>query len=259
MSTRHDYSRQARTYDLTRSASPSVVAPLLEALDGAPGKRLLDVGGGTGNYALAMRDHGFEPTVYDLNEAMLAHAAAKGLPTATGDASSLPFPDGSWDAVMLVSMLHHVPDWRAALAEAVRVLVPGGRLALMGWAREHVEFVTWLNDYFPSARSWMLEHHIPLAEYVAALPGAHLTSMEFHDTVDGSLGALQRFPRLLLDPEVHRQTSYFERLADTAPDELRTGLARLEADLDAGLDPGARVAAKRVFLGDAFVLSWTKA
>jgi SAM-dependent methyltransferase len=259
VSTRHEYSRQAQTYDQTRSASPSVLAPLLEALEGAPGRRLLDVGGGTGNYALALRDHGFEPTVYDLNEAMLAHAAAKGLPTATGDASSLPFADGSWDAVMLVSMLHHVPDWRASVAEAQRVLVGGGRLVLMGWAREHVEHVTWLHDYFPTARAWMSEHHVSFAEILTALPGAHVIQFEFHDVQDASVSALQRVPHMLVDPEIHRQTSYFERLADTAPDELREGLARLEADLAAGIDPDATVADARARLGDACVVAWTKA
>lgn len=39
-----DYAKQAETYDATRGASPSVVAPLREALAGAPGRRLVDVG-----------------------------------------------------------------------------------------------------------------------------------------------------------------------------------------------------------------------
>lgn len=258
MSTRHEYSRQARTYDTTRAASPSVLAPLLEALRGAPGPRLLDVGGGTGNYAQALREHGFQPTVLDLNEAMLAHARAKDLPAVTGDATALPFADASWDAVMLVSMLHHVPDWEAALRESARVLVPGGRLAVMGWAREHLEQVTWVNRYFPSTRRWMVEQHISLAEALSVLPGARFIPFEFTDAVDASVGALQRFPELLLDPEIHRQTSYFERLADIAPEELAAGLERLRADLAAGVEPDASVSAARARLGDACVLGWTK-
>jgi hypothetical protein len=43
-----DYSKQARAYDTTRGASPSVLAPLRDALAGAPGTALLDIGGGTG-------------------------------------------------------------------------------------------------------------------------------------------------------------------------------------------------------------------
>ena len=258
MSTRHDYSRQALTYDTTRAASPSVVAPLLTALDGAPGPRLLDIGGGTGNYALAVRERGFEPTVCDLNEGMLERARAKGLPTVAGDAAALPFPDASWDAATMISMLHHVPDPRAALEQAKRVLVSGGRLVLKGWAREHVEQVTWVNDYFPSARDWMLETHMAFAEALEPLPGARVIPFEFHDVVDGSMAALQRFPELLLDPLVHRQTSYFERLARTAPEELEVGLARLAADLRAGVNPDDMVAAARARLGDACIVAWTK-
>lgn len=258
MSTRHDYSRQALTYDTTRAASPSVVRPLLEALDGVPGPRLLDIGGGTGNYAVALREHGFAPTVLDVSEPMLERARAKGLPTVLGDAAELPFPDESWDAAAMISMLHHVPDWRAAIEEAKRVLVPGGRLVKMGWAREHVEQVTWINDYFPSMRALMFEHHIPFAEALAPVPGAQVVPFEFTDHVDGSMAALQRFPELLLDPEIHRQTSYFERLAKHAPAELEAGLARLAADLRAGIDPDATVAEARARLGDACVVVWVK-
>ncbi|MDP9385474.1 MAG: class I SAM-dependent methyltransferase, partial [Actinomycetota bacterium] len=237
MATRHVYDRQAETYDATRAASPSVLEPVLQALEGAPGPALLDVGGGTGNYALALRDHGFAPIVLDCNAAMLERAAAKGLTTVAGDAAALPYEDGSWDAVTLISMLHHVPDWRAALREAARVLRPGGRLAVMGWTRENVAEVSWLDEYFPSTRPWMLEQHPPAAELLAALPGAGLIPLCFEDVVDLSVGALQRRPELVLDEELRRQTSFFERLGDDAPEELRTGLERLRADLRAGRRP----------------------
>jgi ubiquinone/menaquinone biosynthesis C-methylase UbiE len=113
-----DYSNQAQGYDSTRAASPSVLAPLREALAGAPGRALLDVGGGTGNYALALAGHGWQPTVVDRSAQMLAQARAKGLETVRANATRLPFADASFDAAMLVSMLHHVDDPDRALAEA---------------------------------------------------------------------------------------------------------------------------------------------
>jgi ubiquinone/menaquinone biosynthesis C-methylase UbiE len=73
-----DYSRQAVRYDETRSASPSVLRPLREALAGAPGRRLADIGGGTGNYAAALRREGWEPVVVDRSPDMLGRAAPKG-------------------------------------------------------------------------------------------------------------------------------------------------------------------------------------
>ena len=103
-----DYSRQARSYDSTRAASPSVLGPLRAALAGAPGRRLVDIGGGTGNYAQALAGDGWEVVVVDRQPEMLAQAQAKGLECLLADARALPFADGSVDAAMLVSVLHHI-------------------------------------------------------------------------------------------------------------------------------------------------------
>jgi SAM-dependent methyltransferase len=244
-----DYTNQARTYDETRAASPSVVGPLREALAGAPGRRLADIGGGTGNYAEALRDDGWDPVVVDREPAMLARAAAKGLETVEADAQRLPLPDAGFDAVMLVSMLHHVEDPAAALAEAQRVLRPGGHLALMVFTREDTEH-SWLSDYFPSTRAWLLETHSTRAELLALLPGARQIPVLFRDLEDGSLAALSAFPEKIVDPAWHRQTSYFERLERDHPDELRAGLARLRAEVDAGRAPRRP--------GLASVFAWVK-
>ena len=81
---------------------------------------------------------------------------------------------------MLVSMLHHVEDPAAALAEARRVLRPGGRLALMVFTREDTA-ESWLSDYFPSTRAWMFETHSTRAELLALLPGARQIAVVFRD------------------------------------------------------------------------------
>src|SRR5579884_2905814 len=130
MSLLPDYSQQALRYDETRAASPSVLRALRRALEGAPGRRLADVGGGTGNYALALKAEGWDPLVVDRSAEMLSRAAAKGLAVVQADAQRLPFEAESFDAVTMISMLHHVEDRQKALAEARRVLRPGGRLVL---------------------------------------------------------------------------------------------------------------------------------
>jgi SAM-dependent methyltransferase len=236
MSLLRDYSRQAETYDETRAASPSVLGPLREALAGAPGRRLADIGGGTGNYARALREEGWDPLVIDREPAMLAHAAAKELDTLVADAQRLPLADASVDAAMLVSMLHHVEDPAAALAEARRIVRPGGRLALMVFTREDL-LGQWYVDYFPSTREWMINSHQTLDELLALLPGARRIEIVFRDLEDGSLAALASYPERLADRRWHRQTSYFERLERDHPEELRAGLARLREDVAAGRAP----------------------
>lgn len=202
----------------------------------APGRRLADIGGGTGNYAAALRDKGYAPLVIDRSEAMLARAREKGLETLLGDAVKLPLRDASFDAAMLISMLHHVDDKGAALREARRVVAPGGVVAAVVFTREDIEGF-WPLEYFPSSRPWMEETHPPLAELLAELPGGRRREIVFRDAEDGSLAGSASRPELVLERSWRTQISFFERLERDHPDELRTGLARLAGDLAAGAAP----------------------
>ena len=244
-----DYSRQARRYDETRAASPSVMRALSEALAGAPGPRLADIGGGTGNYAQALDRQGWASIVVDRSSAMLARAAAKGLEVVEADAQRLPFKDESFDAVTMISMLHHVDDPVRALAEACRILRPSGKLAILVFTAEDAESL-WVLDYFPVSRSWMQATHPPRAALLACLPGARLVEYVVEDMQDASLAAVSADPKRVLDAAQSGATSYFERLARDHPAELRIGLAALREAIDAGRAPARP--------GSATVLSWTK-
>lgn len=255
---RHDYRRQAATYDRTRGASPSILEPLTRALSRAPGRRLLDVGGGTGNYARALAQRGWRPVVVDASAAMLERARAKGLRCLRADAARLPVEDASADAVTCVSALHLILDWRGALAEARRALRPGGRIALMAYTRENLD-AHWVFDYFPTFRRRQRAEHQSLAEVLAQLPGSDVWTFEFTDLADASGAALCRHPHLLLDPAFRAQTSFFERIAAADPVEYQAGIARLERDLAAGRRPDREIAPRRAQVGDGTVISWRAA
>ena len=115
-------------------------ARLREALDPRPGERILEVGPGTGYYALeAAQWIGPDGRldIFDLQPEMLDHtlrgAEERGLANVTatqGDATRLPFDDATFDAAYLVTVLGEVPDQDAALRELRRVLNPGGRLVV---------------------------------------------------------------------------------------------------------------------------------
>jgi ubiquinone/menaquinone biosynthesis C-methylase UbiE len=256
-SSRHDYADQAARYDRTRGASPSIFDPIRDALAAAPGRRLVDVAGGTGNYAGALRDLGWKPVVVDVSHEMLERARLKGLPALRGSAARLPIADGSVDAVVNISALHLIADWQEALHEARRALGAGGRLALMTYTRENLD-VHWIFDYFPDARRWVDREHQTLHEIMAELPGAHARPFEFSDLEDASMSALCRYPELLLDPAWRLQTSFFERLEREDPGGLARGLAHLEADLKAGRRPDHEVAPLRRRYGDGTIIAWTK-
>lgn len=111
--------------------------PILCAAAGLePGHSVLDVACGTGIVARTAADLvATEGKVVglDLNEAMLAvaHRVRPDIEWRQGDASALPFPDGSFDAVLCQMALMFFPDRARALQEMTRVLRPGGTVAVL--------------------------------------------------------------------------------------------------------------------------------
>jgi len=110
--------------------------PLLRTAAIGPGTRVLDVGCGTGELLEHLQDLGARPTGVDPASRMaeLARARAIGADVRPGDFERLPFDDGTFDALLAVNAFQFAADQERALAEADRVLVPGGTLGLAGWA-----------------------------------------------------------------------------------------------------------------------------
>lgn len=93
--------------------------------------RLLDAGGGTGRVAFALRDQAAQVVVADVSLGMLRFAASKpGLQAAAAQAELLPFPDLTFDCVVMVDAFHHVIHQADTARELFRVLKPGGRIVI---------------------------------------------------------------------------------------------------------------------------------
>jgi SAM-dependent methyltransferase len=114
----------------------------------APSERVLDIGCGPAWFWAAIADtvpKSLELTLADQSAGMVAEAVERARPlgfaAVTGieaDASALPFADASFDVVVAMHMLYHVPDPAKAIAEFHRVLKPGGRLAATTNGRENM-------------------------------------------------------------------------------------------------------------------------
>ncbi len=113
-----------------------VVDPLLAAGSVGVGTRVLDVATGPGWVAAEAAERGASVVGVDVAEAMIATArsAHPGLEFRWADAHELPFADASFDAVVGNLAVMHLSRPERAMAEFVRVLRPGGRLALTAWA-----------------------------------------------------------------------------------------------------------------------------
>lgn len=109
-----------RTQELLRAHLPPAPASVL------------DVGGGPGVHARRLTDRGYRVLVVDPVEQHVRQARAQGLAAIVGDARNLRHADGSFDAVLMLGPLYHLPDGSGrarAWREARRVVRPGGLVA----------------------------------------------------------------------------------------------------------------------------------
>ncbi len=111
-------------------------AALLDAAGVRAGTRALDVATGPGYVAAAARARGADVIGLDFSppQIALARATYPGIDFRQGDAEHLPFETGRFDAVVMGFCLLHLPNAEGALADAFRVLAPGGRFAASVWA-----------------------------------------------------------------------------------------------------------------------------
>lgn len=144
-----------------------------------PGDRVIDIGCGAGRHSYELYRRGAHVVAFDQDadelagvEEMFGALAAEGEVPAdataeavVGDALALPYGDGHFDAVVVSEMLEHIPDDEAAIAELVRVVKPGGTVA--------VSVPRWL----PERICWALsdEYHANIGGHVRIYRASELT------------------------------------------------------------------------------------
>jgi ubiquinone/menaquinone biosynthesis C-methylase UbiE len=238
------FDRAAGYYDESRGLPPAVEERVADRIEGAVGPRgrLLEVGVGTGRIALPLHRRGRAIVGVDLSLPMLeryrAKAAAAGLPPPAvlrADATRLPFGDASFDAVLEVHVLHLVPDWEQALAEARRVLAPGGVLLRGGDGRHR------LGDGSPHDQVTARFDELTASAGTSRQVGASLEQVQARLAAMGgrterlepvTWEEQQTYAQALRSVE-ERVFSYHWRL----PDEVwRAAAARVRAELEAAHD-----------------------
>lgn len=142
------FARNAARWDEIRSfhvAEDKVEAAILRAAGDEPVDRLLDLGTGTGRMLTLLSDKAGRRLGLDLSQQMLniarVHTVEAGLEAELrhGDIFATRLPDGFADLVTVHQVLHYLSDPAAAVAEAARLVAPGGRLLVVDFAPHDLE------------------------------------------------------------------------------------------------------------------------
>jgi ubiquinone/menaquinone biosynthesis C-methylase UbiE len=129
------YDDVAETYERVHAPRFAEVArDLVELAEVSSGHQVLDVGTGTGVGAEAAAAAGAQVIGLDASPGMLVVGRRRGVPLVAGEAIDLPFRDRTFDVVTGNLVIGHFTRYQTALFDLLRVLKPGGRVALSSWA-----------------------------------------------------------------------------------------------------------------------------
>jgi ubiquinone/menaquinone biosynthesis C-methylase UbiE len=197
------------------------------------GSRALDIGCGVGDVAALLAARGFRVQAVDPSEENVRRAGRNlgdlGARACVGAAEALPYEDRTFDVVVLADVIEHVGSIDGSLAEARRVLRPGGRVicvtpirgALAAW--RFVDRLAWRlagptrrGGQRPAAGSTVHERFLSVAELRRALERAGLSPVAFERVcfypAPETVGAFGAF----MARRARRSPRAFERAADRA-------------------------------------------
>ena len=134
--TRNSYDRMAEEFSASRAAFWEELLPLADYAK--EGMQVLDLGCGNGRFYPVLKKRNIVYTGLDYSRGLLEearHLHPEGV-FIEGDATKLPFPDKSFDAIYSFAVIHHIPSHtlrKKFIEEAARVLRSGGMLILTSW------------------------------------------------------------------------------------------------------------------------------
>jgi SAM-dependent methyltransferase len=185
------------------------------------GRRVLDVGCGTGRLAAALQERGSRVWGIDAAPEMVAAAKTRGVNAKVARAEQLPFKDG-WFERATLWLTVHLLDRPRAFGELRRVLADDGRVAIATFDPLHFDRF-WLNEIFPSLERIDRER-FPSADELTE----ELVAAGFDPRVDPFSQRALISREAALDRIRGRYISTLELLSE---EEYRTGLARAEREL----------------------------
>jgi len=231
MAARVNYDEIAGTFDAryTPGLYDGVLAALVDLITAKRPRSALEVGCGTGHWMSALRESVEYLCGADCSLEMLRRAAAKcpgaGLLRAT--AQALPFRDASVDLVFCVNAIHHFERFEEFIAEAKRLLRPGGTLVVIGMDPHHGRDQWCVYDYFPETWVADLARYPSSGQIIDAMLRVGFSGVECR--VASRFRQTRWGRAVLADPELQRNGC--SQLALLSDAQYEAGISRIESAL----------------------------
>ena len=168
------------------------------------GARVLDVGCGTGFHVARLRERGFDVVGVEPGEELRRRARANnpGAQIDDGDMEHLEFPDASFDGLLAIEVIRHVPHPHLAVAEAARVLRPGGIAIITAAPKWSLNGYALINQVTSRVTiptfTKQKQHFVTPAEVRRTFESVGFSSVEMHGVLLGPWQVVGRIsPRLL--------------------------------------------------------------
>jgi len=240
---RQDYNSMAEAYGRNRKLHPDVLSTLIERGRLEERSKVLEVGCGTGNYITAIAAAtGARCTGIDPSREMLriARGQESTSPEEKGQhpevafqeasAEALPFPDGTFDLVYSVDVIHHIEDRDAAAGETARVLKSGGIAMVVTESEDDLRHRTPHVTYFPETVDVELVRYPTIAQVESELAAAGLD-------VDPAVAVSRPVQIEDIQPFEDKAYSSLHLISEEA---FAAGIARMRVDIEKGPIDGVR-------------------
>lgn len=222
-----NYDDLAAAYARNRRTHPGVLRLLVETGRISQASAVVEVGCGTGNYSIALREAtgcritGVEPAAEML---VVARARNGAIDFRQGRAEALPLADAACDLIFSVDVIHHVRDRAAFFREVARLLRPGGRLCTVTDSAEDIRRRRPLSSHFPETVALELARYPAIETLQAEMAEAGFNPIGNETTEQ---------PYALADIQGYRERAY-SSLHLIPDDAFWRGIERMERELAVG-------------------------
>ncbi len=233
--TKLGFNERAMYYNNLRRADPRLCDKLIECLNIDAGT-IVDIGAGTGNYASALEQRGFQIIAVEPQKEMQLQNKNSNICWIQACAEETGLTEGIADGVIIVNAIHHFTQRKKSIEEIYRILKKGANLVVFTFDPQ-ISQKLWFFDYWPMLREKEIQQYGSIDTLKEELEAVFCTSVNIENYtldsnfLDGFSAAFWNKPECFFRKDLLYSSTLLSNLSDT---ELQNGLEMLAEDLKNG-------------------------